>query len=98
VTFLPTTQTDLSVVITVRNEAPGLDELHRELTDTLRAWGRSYEVIVVDDGSTDDGFPILARLQEGAPSPRRGGFSVQRVGSWCPRDPESRTAGAATES
>ena len=59
--------TDLSVVITVRNEAPGLDELHRELTETLCAWGRSYEVIVVDDGSTDDGFPILARLQESDP-------------------------------
>jgi glycosyltransferase involved in cell wall biosynthesis len=59
--------TDLSVVITVRNEAPGLNELHRELTETLCAWGRSYEVIVVDDGSTDDGFPILARLQESDP-------------------------------
>lgn len=57
--------TDLSVVITIRNEAPGLEELHRELTETLGAWGRSYEVIVVDDGSTDDGFPILVRLQRG---------------------------------
>jgi glycosyltransferase involved in cell wall biosynthesis len=57
--------TDLSVVITIRNEAPGLEELHRELTETLGAWGRSYEVIIVDDGSTDDGFPILTRLQRG---------------------------------
>jgi glycosyltransferase involved in cell wall biosynthesis len=56
---------DLSVVITIRNEAPGLEELHRELTETLGAWGRSYELIVVDDGSTDDGFRILTRLQEG---------------------------------
>ena len=35
-------------------------ELHRELTDTLERWGRSYEIIVVDDGSTDDSFAILA--------------------------------------
>jgi glycosyltransferase involved in cell wall biosynthesis len=54
---------DLSVVIPIRNEAPSLDELHRELTEVLGAWGRPYEIIIVDDGSTDDSFPILARLQ-----------------------------------
>jgi glycosyltransferase involved in cell wall biosynthesis len=54
---------DLSVVIPVRNEALALEELHRELTDVLGAWGRSYEIIVVDDGSTDDSYEILRRLQ-----------------------------------
>jgi glycosyltransferase involved in cell wall biosynthesis len=54
---------ELSVVIPIRNEAPSLDELHRELTDTLTRWGRPYELIVVDDGSTDDSFETLARLQ-----------------------------------
>jgi glycosyltransferase involved in cell wall biosynthesis len=54
---------DLSVVIPVRNEAPSLVELHRELTETLDGTGRSYEIIIVDDGSTDEGFEILARLQ-----------------------------------
>jgi glycosyltransferase involved in cell wall biosynthesis len=54
---------DLSVVIPIRNEAPSLVELHRELTETLEASGRSYEIIVVDDGSSDEGFAILARLQ-----------------------------------
>lgn len=54
---------DLTVVIPIRNEAPSLEELHRELSDTLSAWGRSYEIIIVDDGSTDESFPILARLQ-----------------------------------
>jgi glycosyltransferase involved in cell wall biosynthesis len=55
--------TELSVVIPIHNEAPGLEELHRELTEALVAWGRSYEILVVDDGSTDDGFDVLARLQ-----------------------------------
>jgi glycosyltransferase involved in cell wall biosynthesis len=54
---------ELSVVIPIRNEAQSLEELHRELTEALRAWGRSYEIIVIDDGSTDDSFAILSRLQ-----------------------------------
>ena len=54
---------DLSVVIPVRNEAASLEELLRELTETLGAWGRPYEIIVVDDGSTDESFTILSRLQ-----------------------------------
>jgi glycosyltransferase involved in cell wall biosynthesis len=54
---------DLSVVIPVRNEAPALEELHRELTSTLSAWGRSYEIIVIEDGSSDQSFATLRRLQ-----------------------------------
>jgi glycosyltransferase involved in cell wall biosynthesis len=54
---------DLSVVIPIRNEAASLAELHRELTETLTGWGRPYEIIVVDDGSTDESFAILGRLQ-----------------------------------
>jgi glycosyltransferase involved in cell wall biosynthesis len=56
-------QPELSVVIPIRNEAASLVELHRELTETLTAWGRSYEVLIVDDGSTDESFAILAQLQ-----------------------------------
>jgi glycosyltransferase involved in cell wall biosynthesis len=58
---------DLSVVIPVRNEAASLEELHRELTAVLGGWGRPYEIIVVDDGSTDESFAILARLQAADP-------------------------------
>src|SRR5881396_3230214 len=59
----PHDQMDLSVVIPIRNEAAAIGELHRELTQTLSAWGRSYEIIIVDDGSTDESFATLARLQ-----------------------------------
>jgi glycosyltransferase involved in cell wall biosynthesis len=54
---------DVSVVIPVRNEAASLETLHQELTRTMAAWGRSYEIIIIDDGSTDDGFAILKGLQ-----------------------------------
>src|ERR1700730_16624958 len=54
---------ELSIVIPIRNEALSLAELHSELTETLGSWGRPYEIIIVDDGSTDDSFKILARLQ-----------------------------------
>jgi glycosyltransferase involved in cell wall biosynthesis len=53
---------DLSVVIPVRNESPNLRPLHDELTDALTRWGGSYELLFVDDGSTDDSFEILATL------------------------------------
>ena len=54
---------ELSVIIPIKNESPNLEALHREVTAALDPWGRSYEVIVVDDGSTDDSFQILSRLQ-----------------------------------
>ena len=54
-------------MIPVRNEAPALKELHRELTQTLTASGRAYELILIDDGSTDESFDILARLQAADP-------------------------------
>ena len=58
----PHSPIDVSVVIPIRNEAASLAELHRELTETLGTWGHAYEIIVVDDGSTDESFEILERL------------------------------------
>jgi glycosyltransferase involved in cell wall biosynthesis len=59
---------ELSVVIPVFNEAPNLEPLHREFRQTLDAWGRPYEVIFVDDGSSDGSFEILERLHRADPS------------------------------
>jgi glycosyltransferase involved in cell wall biosynthesis len=54
---------DLSIVIPVRNESPNIKRLYDELTATLLSGGRSYELIVIDDGSTDDTFAQLEALQ-----------------------------------
>jgi glycosyltransferase involved in cell wall biosynthesis len=56
-------QPDISVVVPMKNEAPNVENLHRELTAALEAFGRPYEILLIDDGSTDDTFAILARLQ-----------------------------------
>jgi glycosyltransferase involved in cell wall biosynthesis len=47
----------------MRNESPNVAELYRELTSTLTSFGRPYEIIVIDDGSTDDTFDQLGALQ-----------------------------------
>jgi len=59
----PSVPLDLSVVIPIHNEAPNLEALYREFTDTLTRWGRPYELILVDDGSSDGSVQILERIQ-----------------------------------
>jgi glycosyltransferase involved in cell wall biosynthesis len=54
---------ELSIIIPVRNESPNIKPVYDELTDTLGRYGRSYEIIVIDDGSTDDSFQQLSALQ-----------------------------------
>jgi glycosyltransferase involved in cell wall biosynthesis len=54
---------ELSIVIPVQNESPNIKPLYDELTQTLSQYGKPYEIIVVDDGSTDDTFEQLAALQ-----------------------------------
>lgn len=45
---------DVSVVIPVFNESAVLDELIRRCRGALEAMGRSWELILADDGSSDD--------------------------------------------
>ncbi|MDX2171173.1 MAG: glycosyltransferase family 2 protein [Deltaproteobacteria bacterium] len=56
---------DLSVVVPVHNEVDNIDGLHRELDEALRPTGLAYELIFVDDGSSDGSFEKLAALQGG---------------------------------
>jgi len=58
---------DLSVVLPVYNEAGSLPGLIPELTAVLDQLGRSYEIVAVDDGSSDDSVAVLRRLQKQEP-------------------------------
>jgi glycosyltransferase involved in cell wall biosynthesis len=55
--------TDISVVIPMRNESANVAELHAQLTSALTAFGRPYEILAIEDGSTDDTFAALASIQ-----------------------------------
>ena len=53
---------DLSVVVPILNEERSLPELYRRTTAALTELGRSYELIFIDDGSSDGTFAALERL------------------------------------
>lgn len=59
---------DLSVVVPVYNEQENILLLIEEIHDALRPLGKSYELVLVDDGSRDDSYPILARAAQSDPA------------------------------
>lgn len=56
--------TGLSLVIPVFNEADNLEKLHQELIPALEKFGRRFEVLYIDDGSTDASWKVLMALHQ----------------------------------
>lgn len=54
----------LSVVVPIYNEAENLAPLQAELTEVLAALGQTYEILYVDDGSSDGSDAILRGIQQ----------------------------------
>ena len=60
----------ISVVVPIYNEIENVRRLHGALTDVLRPLNREYEIILVDDGSTDGTTTVLGELAEADPHVR----------------------------
>ena len=61
---------EISVVVPVLDEEGSLEELHRQLRSVLEDMGRTYEIIYVDDGSTDGSLEILKQIYSRDPHTR----------------------------
>jgi glycosyltransferase involved in cell wall biosynthesis len=61
---------EISVIIPLYNEEGNVEPLLAELLGTLRALGRRFEVICVDDGSSDGTFATLAQAASAEPALR----------------------------
>ncbi len=67
---------DISVIVPLYNEAESLPELESWIARVMADNGFSYEVIFVDDGSTDDSWKVIKDLQKSNPSVK--GISFRR--------------------
>ncbi len=52
----------ISAVIACYNESPSIPEMHQRLTSTFKKIGVNYEIIFVNDGSTDDSELVLKKI------------------------------------
>ena len=61
---------DLSIVISLFNEEESLSELVERIHSTLTGEGCTYEIIMVDDGSTDSSWEKICTLNQAYPNIR----------------------------
>lgn len=67
---------DISIVVPLFNEEESLPELEQWIARVMRENGFSYEIIFVNDGSTDNSWDVIERLGETNPAVR--GISFRR--------------------
>ena len=60
----------LSIVIPLLNEEESLTELSHWIAGVMASHGISYEIIFIDDGSTDNSWDIIRQLSESQPEIR----------------------------
>ena len=58
---------DLGLVVPAYNEEQNVSVLVREITETMQAAGLAFELLVVDDGSTDGTVDIVRKLAKSDP-------------------------------
>lgn len=55
---------DLSIIIPVHNEEGSIRELYKKLYSTLSLMEKTYEIIFIDDGSTDNTFEKIKSIKD----------------------------------
>ncbi|RRB11769.1 glycosyltransferase family 2 protein [Larkinella knui] len=65
-----TDKLQLSVVIPLYNEDESLPELHDWIVRVMTEQGYLYEILFIDDGSTDRSWEVISRLSERNPNVR----------------------------
>ncbi len=61
---------DISVVIPLYNEAESLPELFSWIERVMKEHNYTYEVIFVNDGSTDNSWEVIEELKQRSPHVR----------------------------
>lgn len=59
---------DISIVIPLLNEDESLNELHDWIVKVMQSNRYSYELLFIDDGSTDDSWKVIKSLSEKNPN------------------------------
>lgn len=59
---------NLSIIIPLLNEEESLQELHNWIISVMKTNNYSYEIIFIDDGSTDNSWPIIEQLSDENPN------------------------------
>lgn len=67
---------DISVIVPLYNEAESLPELEAWIEKVMKQNGFSYEIIFINDGSTDSSWEVIRQLAEKNPAVR--GVSFRR--------------------
>ena len=66
---------DLSVVIPLYNESESIEELNKWVINTLNSESISFEIIYIDDGSSDESWDIIKNLANNSDSIKGISFS-----------------------
>ena len=68
----------LTAVIPLLNEADSLPSLYEELAAVAASQSEPWEILFVDDGSTDDSWAVVSRLADA--DPRCAGWAAAQFG------------------
>ncbi|MEF2644132.1 MAG: glycosyltransferase, partial [Paramuribaculum sp.] len=59
---------DISVIVPLYNEAESLPELEKWIRRVMTENGFSYEILFINDGSTDESWDVIRKLSEENPA------------------------------